>query len=78
MRTGASIRGTTRRCRPNGATVPSRVHRLTPPYCVRLYLGQWVPKADLRQFASRFTTSFGSPYCRVVERGATPNSRLQQ
>lgn len=64
---------------------PERRHRTlesasadAPPYCVRLYLGQWVPKADLRQFASRFTTSFGSPYCRVVERGATPNSRLQQ
>ena len=33
------------------------------------YQGQWVPKADLRQFASRFTTSLGSPYCAVVKRG---------
>ena len=33
------------------------------------YHGQWVPKADLRQFASRFTTPTGSPYCAVVERG---------
>jgi len=33
------------------------------------YQGAWVPKADLRQFASRFTTASGSPYCAVVERG---------
>ena len=33
------------------------------------YQGQWVPKADLRQFASRFTTASGSPYCAVVGRG---------
>ena len=33
------------------------------------YQGQWVPKVDLRQFASRFTTSSGSPYCAVVKRG---------
>ena len=33
------------------------------------YQGQWVPKADLRQFASRFATASGSPYCAVVERG---------
>ena len=33
------------------------------------YQGQWVPKADLRQFASRFTTASGSPYCAVVKRG---------
>ena len=33
------------------------------------YQGQWVPKVDLSQFASRFTTSFGSPYCAVVKRG---------
>jgi hypothetical protein len=32
------------------------------------YQGQWVPKVDLRQFASRFTTSRGSPYCAVVKR----------
>ena len=31
------------------------------------YQGQWVPKADLRQFASPFTTASGSPYCAVVE-----------
>jgi hypothetical protein len=33
------------------------------------YQGQWVPKADLRQFASRFTTATGSPRCAVVKRG---------
>ena len=33
------------------------------------YQGQWVPKVDLRQFASRFTTASGSPYCAVVKRG---------
>jgi hypothetical protein len=33
------------------------------------YQGQWVPKADLRQFASLFTTASGSPYCAVVRRG---------
>ena len=33
------------------------------------YQGQWVSKADLRQFASRFTTASGSPYCAVVKRG---------
>jgi hypothetical protein len=33
------------------------------------YEGQWVSKADLRQFASRFTTASGSPYCAVVKRG---------
>ena len=33
------------------------------------YQGQWVPKADLRQFASRFATVSGSPYCAVVRRG---------
>jgi len=33
------------------------------------YQGQWVPKTDLRQFASRFVTSSGSPYCAVVTRG---------
>jgi hypothetical protein len=33
------------------------------------YQGQWVPKADLRQFASRFATAAGSPYCAVVKRG---------
>jgi hypothetical protein len=31
--------------------------------------GQWVPKADLRQFAARFATSWGSPYFAVVKRG---------
>jgi hypothetical protein len=31
--------------------------------------GHWVPKTDLRQFASRFTTASGSPYCAVVKRG---------
>jgi len=31
--------------------------------------GQWVPRVDLRQFVSRFTTSSGSPYCAVVPRG---------
>jgi hypothetical protein len=29
-----------------------------------------VPKADLRQYASRFATSSGSPYCVVVKRSA--------
>ena len=33
------------------------------------YQGQWVSKVDLRQFASRFTTASGSPYCAVVRRG---------
>jgi hypothetical protein len=33
------------------------------------YHGAWVPKEDLRQFASRFTTPSGSPYCAVVKRG---------
>jgi hypothetical protein len=33
------------------------------------YQGQWVPRADVRQFASRFSTSSGSPYCAVVKRG---------
>ncbi len=33
------------------------------------YQGQWVPKQDLRQFASRFSTDSGSPYCAVVKRG---------
>ncbi len=33
------------------------------------YQGQWVSKADLRQFASRFQTASGSPYCAVVPRG---------
>jgi hypothetical protein len=33
------------------------------------YQGAWVPKADPRQFASRFATSSGSPYCAVVKRG---------
>ena len=33
------------------------------------YQGQWVSKVDLRQFASRFTTPSGSPYCAVVKRG---------
>jgi hypothetical protein len=33
------------------------------------YQGQWVPKVDLRQFASRLTTASGSPYCAVVKRG---------
>jgi hypothetical protein len=33
------------------------------------YQGHWVPKADLRQFASRFNTASGSPYCAVVKRG---------
>jgi hypothetical protein len=33
------------------------------------YQGQWVPKVDLRQFASRFATAAGSPYCAVVRRG---------
>jgi hypothetical protein len=33
------------------------------------YEGRWVPKVDLRQYASRFTTSSGSPYCAVVKRG---------
>jgi hypothetical protein len=28
-----------------------------------------LPKADLRQFASRFTTASGSPHCAVVKRG---------
>jgi acyl-CoA reductase-like NAD-dependent aldehyde dehydrogenase len=36
----------------------------------RRYGGAWVSKADLRQFASRFTTATGSPYCAVVKRGA--------
>jgi hypothetical protein len=33
------------------------------------YQGAWVPKADLRHFASRFMTISGSPYCAVVRRG---------
>jgi hypothetical protein len=33
------------------------------------YLGQWVAKTELRQFASRFTTASGSPYCAAVKRG---------
>ena len=33
------------------------------------YRGQWVPRADLRQFASLFTTTSGSPYCAIVKRG---------
>jgi hypothetical protein len=33
------------------------------------YQGAWVPQVDLRQFASRFRTSSGSPYCAVVKRG---------
>jgi hypothetical protein len=33
------------------------------------YQGQWVPRDDLCQFASRFTTTTGSPYCAVVKRG---------
>ena len=33
------------------------------------YQGQWVSKVDLRQFASRFETASGSPYCAVVRRG---------
>jgi hypothetical protein len=33
------------------------------------YQGVSVPKVDLRQFASRFTTTSGSPYCAVVKRG---------
>jgi hypothetical protein len=33
------------------------------------YQGQWVPKTDLCQFASRFTTASDSPYCAVVKRG---------
>jgi hypothetical protein len=33
------------------------------------YQGQWVPKVDLRQFASRFTSSSGTLYCAVAERG---------
>ena len=40
------------------------------------YQGEWVPKADLRQYASRFTTSSGSPYCAVVKRGE--QSRIEQ
>ena len=39
------------------------------------YQGQWVPKADLRQFASRFTTASGSPYCAVVKRGEQSRRR---
>jgi hypothetical protein len=43
------------------------------------YQGQWVPKADLRQFASRFSTSSGSPYCAVVKRGQeSPVERVRQ
>ena len=33
------------------------------------FQGQWVPKADLRQFASQFATTAGSPYCALVRRG---------
>jgi hypothetical protein len=33
------------------------------------YRGRWVAKADLRQYASRFVTASGSPYCAVVKRG---------
>ena len=32
------------------------------------YQGQWITKVDLRQFASRFVTASGSPYCAVVKR----------
>ena len=33
------------------------------------YQGQWVAKADLRQFASRFSTASGSPYCALIRQG---------
>jgi len=33
------------------------------------YQGAWVSKAELSQFASRFMTSSGSPYCAVAKRG---------
>ena len=33
------------------------------------YRGRWVPKDDLRQFASRFVTDSGSPYVAMVRRG---------
>ena len=39
------------------------------------YEGRSVPKADLRQFASRFTTAAGSPYCAVVKRGQQSQCR---
>ena len=41
------------------------------------YQGQWVPKVDLRQFASRFTTASGSPYRAVVKRGERDRLRHQ-
>jgi len=40
------------------------------------YQGHWIAKVDLRQFASRFTTSSGSPYCAVVKRGE--ESRIER
>jgi hypothetical protein len=43
------------------------------------YQGQWVPKADLRQFASQFTSASGSPYCAVAKRGQqSSDERLQR
>jgi hypothetical protein len=43
------------------------------------YQGQWVTKADLRQYASRFSTASGSPYCGVVRRSqASSVERLSQ
>ena len=42
------------------------------------YQGQWVQKADLRQFASRFTTVTGSPYCAVVRRGEQSSVELMR
>ena len=65
------------RCRPRTTTTtpssstPRRGERafVMDPLGRGRYQGQWVPKADLRQFASRFTTASGSPYCAVVKRG---------
>jgi hypothetical protein len=43
------------------------------------YQGQWVAKAELRQFASRFTTPSGSPYCALVKRGQqSPVERVRR
>jgi hypothetical protein len=43
------------------------------------YGGRWVPREDLSQFASAFTTASGSPYCAVVKRGARSRvERLRQ
>jgi hypothetical protein len=40
------------------------------------YQGQWISEVDLHQFASRFSSASGSPYCAVVKRGE--QSRVAQ